>query len=52
MNIEIGRIKAIFRYPVKSMAGEQLDNASLGWHGLEGEKGATASSQTIRCRHN
>jgi MOSC domain-containing protein len=37
-NLEIGRIKAIFRYPVKSMAGEQLDSASLGWHGLEGDR--------------
>jgi uncharacterized protein len=38
MKIEIGQIKAIFRYPVKSMAGEQLDAASLGWHGLEGDR--------------
>ena len=38
MNIEIGQIKAIFRYPVKSMAGEQLDTASLGWHGLDGDR--------------
>jgi len=38
MNIEIGQIKAIFRYPVKSMAGERLDTASLGWHGLDGDR--------------
>jgi uncharacterized protein len=38
MKIEIGQIKAIFRYPVKSMAGEQLDTASLGWHGLDGDR--------------
>jgi uncharacterized protein YcbX len=38
MNIEIGLIKAIFRYPVKSMAGEQLDTASLGWHGIDGDR--------------
>lgn len=38
MNLEIGRIKAIFRYPVKSMAGESLNQASLGWHGLEGDR--------------
>jgi uncharacterized protein YcbX len=30
---QVGRIKAIFRYPVKSMAGELLDVAKLGWHG-------------------
>jgi len=38
MTIEIGQIKTIFRYPVKSMAGEQLDTASLGWHGLDGDR--------------
>lgn len=34
----IGHIEAIFRYPVKSMAGERLETASLGWHGLEGDR--------------
>jgi uncharacterized protein len=38
MAIEIGRIEAIFRYPVKSMRGEPLDAASLGWHGVEGDR--------------
>src|SRR5215510_5219459 len=38
MTIEIGQIKAIFRYPVKSMAGEQFDAAGLGWHGLDGDR--------------
>ena len=33
-----GRISAIFRYPVKSMAGELLDVARLGWHGIEGDR--------------
>jgi uncharacterized protein len=31
----IGQIEAIFRYPVKSMRGESLDNVALGWHGLD-----------------
>jgi len=35
---EIGQIKAIFRYPVKSMAGVRLDSAGLGWHGLDGDR--------------
>ncbi len=35
---EIAKIKAIFRYPVKSMAGESLESARLGWHGLEGDR--------------
>ena len=38
MPIVIGTIEAIFRYPVKSMRGEQLDAATLGWHGLEGDR--------------
>jgi MOSC domain-containing protein len=36
--IEIGEVEAIFRYPVKSMAGERLDSANLGWHGLDGDR--------------
>src|SRR5260370_1264328 len=36
--MELGRISAIFRYPVKSMAGEFLDVARLGWHGIEGDR--------------
>ncbi len=38
MLIEIGHIEAIFRYPVKSMGGERLDAANLGWHGLDGDR--------------
>ena len=38
MPIEIGHVEAIFRYPVKSMGGEQLEAADLGWHGLEGDR--------------
>jgi MOSC domain-containing protein len=38
MPIEIGYVEAIFRYPVKSMAAEKLESASLGWHGLEGDR--------------
>lgn len=38
MVTEIGVIKKIFRYPVKSMAGESLENCSLGWHGFEGDR--------------
>ena len=38
MSIEIGQIEAIFRYPVKSMRGEPLDEATLGWHGLDGDR--------------
>ena len=38
MPIEIGHVEAIFRYPVKSMGGERLEVAKLGWHGLDGDR--------------
>lgn len=38
MPIEIGKIEALFRYPVKSMRGEPVDTADLGWHGLAGDR--------------
>jgi uncharacterized protein len=38
MTVEIGRIEAIFRYPVKSMRGEALESATLGWHGIHGDR--------------
>src|SRR5262245_20535321 len=38
MPIQIGNIEAIFRYPVKSMRGEPIEVATLGWHGLEGDR--------------
>src|SRR5687768_15371195 len=37
-HMELGRISALFRYPVKSMAGELLDVARLSWHGIEGDR--------------
>jgi uncharacterized protein YcbX len=36
--VEIGRVEAIFRYPVKSMASERLETANLGWDGLDGDR--------------
>ena len=38
MPIKIGHVEAIFRYPVKSMGGERLEVAKLGWHGLDGDR--------------
>jgi uncharacterized protein YcbX len=38
MLVEIGEVEAIFRYPVKSMGGERLEVADLGWHGLDGDR--------------
>lgn len=38
MRREIGVVDAIFRYPVKSMAGEALETVELGLHGLVGDR--------------
>jgi len=38
MPIKIGEVEKLFRYPVKSMMGETLDVANLGWHGLDGDR--------------
>jgi uncharacterized protein YcbX len=38
MPIEIGRVEAVLRYPVKSMGGEPHEAGSLGWHGLAGDR--------------
>jgi hypothetical protein len=38
MTIEIGHVEAIFRYPVKSMAGERVEVAHMGWHGIDGDR--------------
>jgi len=38
MPIKIGEVAALFRYPVKSMSGEPLEGAELGWHGLDGDR--------------
>jgi len=38
MLVEVGNVEAIFRYPVKSMAGERVERGILGWHGLDGDR--------------
>lgn len=35
---ELGRVVALWRYPVKSMAGESLPSAEVTWHGLAGDR--------------
>lgn len=35
---EVSSIIGIYRYPVKSMAGQQLASAEIGWHGLAGDR--------------
>jgi uncharacterized protein len=34
----VGRVAGLWRYPVKSMAGEELDGAEVSWHGLAGDR--------------
>lgn len=34
----VGTIREIYRYPVKSMAGEAQRAATIGWHGLDGDR--------------
>lgn len=36
--MKIGEVQALFRYPVKSMSGERVEAAGLGWHGLDGDR--------------
>lgn len=36
--MKIGHVEGLFRYPVKSMKGEAVDEVALGWHGLEGDR--------------
>ncbi|MBL9211966.1 MAG: MOSC domain-containing protein [Opitutaceae bacterium] len=38
MSIKVGEVEALFRYPVKSMRGEPLAVAAMGWHGLDGDR--------------
>lgn len=38
MRVRVGEVSELFRYPVKSMRGEALENAGVGWHGLEGDR--------------
>ncbi len=34
----VGRVAAIFRYPVKSMAAEPMQSADVGWQGIAGDR--------------
>jgi uncharacterized protein YcbX len=34
----IGRVAALWRFPVKSMAGEPMDAVDLGWTGIKGDR--------------
>ena len=34
----VGRVAGLWRYPVKSMAGEALQSADVSWHGVAGDR--------------
>lgn len=34
----VGRVAAVLRYPVKSMAAEPVDDVEVSWHGLSGDR--------------
>ncbi len=34
----VGRVAALWRYPVKSMAAEELAGVEISWHGLAGDR--------------
>ena len=35
---EVGRVAALWRYPVKSMGGEVLSETEVSWHGFAGDR--------------
>src|ERR1051326_7866466 len=38
MLTQLGYVRELVRYPVKSMAGVATTSALLGWHGLQGDR--------------
>src|SRR3954447_11210859 len=36
--MQLGTVSAIYRYPVKAMAAERLEQAQIGWHGVAGDR--------------
>lgn len=35
---EVGRVAGLWRYPVKSMGAERLEDVEVSWHGLAGDR--------------
>ena len=44
--MRIGTVKQIWRYPVKSMAGEQLEACTVGSNGIPGDRGWAIRNET------
>ena len=50
--VPVGTVREIWRYPVKSMAGERLEHSDVGWHGLRGDRGWAVCSEDTGQIHN
>lgn len=50
--MEIGRVRELWRYPVKSMAGERLDRTQVGVRGLSGDRGWAIRDEETGEIHN
>lgn len=37
-DVAIGHVSELFRYPIKSMAGQAIESSWLGWHGFGGDR--------------
>ena len=46
--VQIGVVKEIYRYAVKSMAGERLDECTVGLLGIPGDRGWALRDETTR----
>ncbi|CBE69872.1 conserved protein of unknown function [Candidatus Methylomirabilis oxygeniifera] len=51
-SIEVGRVREIWRYPVKSMIGERLDRGYVGTKGLWGDRGWAIRGEATGEIHN
>jgi uncharacterized protein YcbX len=45
--IVVGRVAALWRYPVKSMAGEALKHVDVSWNGLAGDRRWAFTQDTL-----
>ena len=46
--MRIGTVKEIYRFPVKSMAGEKLDHCTVGTLGITGDRGWAIRDEKTR----
>jgi uncharacterized protein YcbX len=50
--VQAGTVREIWRYPVKSMAGERLQHSGIGWQGLWGDRGWAVRGEDTGQIHN